>query len=1150
MKINELKNIIPLKYNSFYSVHKSKNSHIKSLKNLPNIKTFSRNFNKELNKIQFTLTQENYSNQKNIIHSNSINNTNELVKNNRNMPQSNYFRLTNYIRNKYAKNITKTKNKISSSNKVKEIKFNVNKTEYNNFNDKCFRLNVLQYGKPKTEHKFMKKNYILSVDEIYNIQKEDFKKKINSEMRRNEFINNYSSIIYYQIFPQRMRNKLLSKENIPNIFNQYILKNLKETSPKHQQDSIIKENSFIEMILENVTHKVEYKNQKNERITIGLVKNLLYEEIERIESQLNLKLIQNSTKYNNESRINKSTSTNDFQNSKFLKLTYDKFSHRNTNLEDKIEGTIKRKIGKKLYELNEKYDFLKGSDNVLLNMRIISEDNHDKYKRDTDETENNLKIKSKRKQTFNDEEEGNKLGDFIWNIAEDINDLEDYKKRNYEIEKGYIFQNTKIKNVFDKLLFNKNNNKNDILRLFTMNNYTPKKNINFNGIQNNILQSDSKNNTNKELEQKKQLVEKSIQSPSKRKKTEEINIINTSPNKLNKEKEKENMQKRKMRISTNLNFDNLLSILNDNQQYEQLINGFGGYYTENTDKEILTKIKESNPNKSNIAEIYNEIQTNIITKQNEKKISKIKSYNINNNPKPLLLNKLAETYHNDSSKIKILESDNNDKEKDYDKTNRDENNNNTETNNTKRKGKKNVKNKIRKRNITKEMKNRKEKVNDKNNEIEEKNKEIFEENSYIEENKKIDNDITTEQEKKDNESNKNIYDKEIKNLNDDINNKISKTNKKKNKFNINHAKMNKNLNDLEKDFIIQTNFLSDLNEKDKEQILKYFEELEETSEIEMNISSSIYLKNKINNIHYLIKNFILSILKQINIKDNKSAEQKENERKRKTEIFNSMKSKEFFKKQSKIFQLKQEEEEQEQNILQILKKKIEKRNKFDIFDKELEIIFEKSMKRSRSFNIKIMSSYPKLYHNLLFNVFQGKESLSRAHTPKKKIKEDEWQKYLMKTSIHRRNKFNFKISKFVKRKRKANKNARKSLFIDEYKLIKDKNKIEEKDEELEDIKDEIKRIKLKKELKEKKLYEFFDRIQALKKGGLDNFAKELEVLVDKELDKMEYTREKENESRVNNFIQEFDINRNKIIFVNKFRSKKMHFLSPINFFTK
>ena len=124
MKINELKNIIPLKYNSFYSVHKSKNSHIKSLKNLPNIKTFSRNFNKELNKIQFTLTQENYSNQKNIIH-NSINNTNELVNDNGNMPQSNYFRLTNYIRNKYAKNI------------------------------KCFRLNVLQYGKPNTEYKLI-----------------------------------------------------------------------------------------------------------------------------------------------------------------------------------------------------------------------------------------------------------------------------------------------------------------------------------------------------------------------------------------------------------------------------------------------------------------------------------------------------------------------------------------------------------------------------------------------------------------------------------------------------------------------------------------------------------------------------------------------------------------------------------------------------------------------------------------------------------------------------------------------------------------------------------------------------------------------------------------------------------------------------------
>ena len=75
-----------------------------------------------------------------------------------------------------------------------------------------------------------------------------------------------------------------------------------------------------------------------------MVKNLLYKEIERIESQLNLKLKQNYTKYNNESRINKSTSTNDFQNSKFLNLTYEKFSHR---IENQIEDKIKGQIGKK-----------------------------------------------------------------------------------------------------------------------------------------------------------------------------------------------------------------------------------------------------------------------------------------------------------------------------------------------------------------------------------------------------------------------------------------------------------------------------------------------------------------------------------------------------------------------------------------------------------------------------------------------------------------------------------------------------------------------------------------------------------------------------------------------------------------------------------
>ena len=85
---------------------------------------------------------------------------------------------------------------------------------------------------------------------------------------------------------------------------------------------------------------------------------------------------------------------------------------------------------------------------------------------------------------------------------------------------------------------------------------------------------------------------------------------------------------------------------------------------------------------------------------------------------------------------------------------------------------------------------------------------------------------------------------------------------------------------------------------------------------------------------------------------------------------------------------------------------------------------------------------------------------------------------------------------------------------------------------------------------EKKLYEFFERIQSLKKVERKNFEKELKILIDEQIDKMDYSKDKENEYRVNNFIQEFDFYRTRNIFSKKFYSKRMHYMSPINFFTR
>ena len=174
MKINELKNIIPMKYNSFYSVHGRKTPSKNEFKNLPMIKTFSRNINKELNNILLTLTKENKSNN-NYTHTNSINLSQKSMNNTEKMHKHNLYRLTNYLRNKYAKNMTKIKNLGHTPNKVKEIKLNVNKTEYNNFNKKYFLIDKMNLQNQNVQIQLLgNKKMLLTVDKIYNRQKDEY----------------------------------------------------------------------------------------------------------------------------------------------------------------------------------------------------------------------------------------------------------------------------------------------------------------------------------------------------------------------------------------------------------------------------------------------------------------------------------------------------------------------------------------------------------------------------------------------------------------------------------------------------------------------------------------------------------------------------------------------------------------------------------------------------------------------------------------------------------------------------------------------------------------------------------------------------------------------------------------------------------------
>ena len=147
MKIKSLKNIVPLQYNGFYSIHNSKTIAKERINNLPLINTFSRNFNKNLNKRPNLFNTQSSYNKTNELFSNK---NQEFDNNLKKIPYSSFLHLSNYLKSKHFKNKTKINNHLSPSNKVNEVYFNINKTEYNQFNTKkCFSIEAINNLKKK-----------------------------------------------------------------------------------------------------------------------------------------------------------------------------------------------------------------------------------------------------------------------------------------------------------------------------------------------------------------------------------------------------------------------------------------------------------------------------------------------------------------------------------------------------------------------------------------------------------------------------------------------------------------------------------------------------------------------------------------------------------------------------------------------------------------------------------------------------------------------------------------------------------------------------------------------------------------------------------------------------------------------------------------
>ena len=1085
MKIKSLKNIVPLQYNGFYSIHNSKTIAKERINNLPLINTFSRNFNKNFNKMPNLFNTQSSYNKTNELFSNK---NQEFDNNLKKIPYSSFLHLSNYLKSKHFKNKTKINNHLSPSNKVNEVYFNINKTEYNQFNTKkCFSIEAINNLKKKSQIRLIKnKNSKSSIDEILEKEKEEFRKTMNAHNRKKKIIDKCSFIIYQHFFPYNRNNHInysiseqMSKNNLK------IKKIDKKNASTSTEADFIKNNTFFEIIIEKVMHLVEYKNHMNKVISINIVKNLLNEEINSMYNKLTNK--NNCSKITYESiKINKSTSTDDnyYSDYKLLNNIYDKYDdYSNTSISGiDIEKKARKKLEKRLSILNDKYGFESKDNEINVNFDLFSNYsfNIDNYsQRETDNI-----IKSK-KNIYSEEDDDN-YGDYIISIANNINDnLEDYKNSlNYNKS---IFKTSNMKDLLSQFLTGKTNQG----RRKSVYNFNfqikDKKNIDFDDFKNNII----------ELYQNYLLMKEGLKENKKTQTNNTMNYHLNSQDNPNSNSISSIIPKNpnllfKPKLVSNMIFDDFLDVINKDEEFSDFMNTFGGYYSfgeKKNIKEILKKMKEES------------VKTKF-------------KYNPSKNKTKRNLNSFGGLFTSTKKGFLGKASEEAAKEK-----SKNSNNSNIKKNN------KNINNSL----LDSKFNNDKAQLNSNSFNDEEKGEEKEKdikiehvENSINKEENKIDIDIKENKPKEKNEKkNRNI--------------KVSRRSsiEKKSEVDTLDYSNNKNLNEFEREFFKQTNNLNDLNQKDKEQILKYLKEIDSLIEKEINGSINIYSRIRINNIHYLIEKYIVDLLKKglFNLKSKEKVSK---------DILKLLKNSNFHERQRRQLEGEEEEENDSKNSFHLI----------DSNDNEVDIdsIFKKWKGRSRSTDIKKLRIYYKIYHKLLFKKIKHRKNLLKVYSANKKMKTGDWRSIIKKKARKKKKKKDL----FHKKKKKIYdlRYSTRSLMTNDLEKLEPPlihDYIE--DEEIRQFQEEEKRKKLRQELIERKMNDFFKKIQKLKKGGMKNFEKELEILVDEQLDRIDYSKEKENEFRRNNFVQDFDLSRTKDFLTKQFKSKKMHYLSPIIFFT-
>lgn len=1061
-KLNVLKKIEPLKYNELFSIHNKKAFSRERKNHLPMISHFSRNFTNTMNKTSFLFnTYADSNNNKTYSNFFQNNKTNEP----KNFKKISFpcFKLKNYLKSSNFKNKKKL-NIQTHSNKINEITFNINSTEYNSSERKYYSIDLKRAKVSLTKDKSNIKNFDSS--EKLQKEKDEFYNIMNNSPTINDIINDFSYRIYYHVIPEEKSDfKYFDKNGRYNSENKIPNKLDKTKSNSNQNpNSYMKKNVFLDMILEKVMHMVEYKNQLNREISINLVKNLLIKEINSMKNNLDNK----NNNYN------------------FLK----------------IAQTQDRKINKDKSKNDTKYNF----------KDIISKKNEnysqESFKNESYALTDREYVIKKRNKIKSDED--NHLGEYIMTIGKDINEnLEDFKNKNFENSLKLSPKISNMKNILNKFLIGENNKKRQSLHHFNTIKFNKKNNIDINNFKNRMIEIYQKYLLYKEYmkemeENKKNQINNENQNIPNDKDSSNIMKIFVDKTTSTNLDDEEKLKDIKKRINKNTSINDLFAIIETDEEFETFVNGFGGYYSfgdgKKNIKEILKQIKNSNfnilsfklvKNKDNNKPIGNNANSNYTlysTNYNQFVDKALESLNKkssnSNNPK------IRNTFSNSTEKRKKLKN----KKKILD----EKINNKIDLNLFihKEEDKKSVLNEDSKKNSPKKEENKSSPSRSKNK-------------------KKMKKDKEKEKDKKKDKKNE-VITEDVKSIFHTI---------KKNTFSLNTIYCNGDLNELEKELLSQTDNLKSLSSKDREQILKYLNDLERALENERNGTNNLYNKIKIKNLHYQIYQYILDLY-------NKNLLNPHTKNKNSKDILALLKKFNFGQKFVKTVNSDEEEDEKEDNGIL---------NNGNEENEEIENLLLIGKNRSHSFDITKLSGYYKLFHNLLFRKIKNIKRLHKLNSAKKSWKNNEWLRFIEKKGIKNK-------PKFKKKKRKKFEGRNRLMAYENYHIPLES--FFNEDEEIRQIKEKQRIKNLKKQITEKKMKEFFRKIQRLKDETLKDYEKELKLLVDEQLDRIDYAKSKENESRVNNFIQDLDYNRNKEIYSKIFYSQRMHFVSPIIFFTK